>query len=1173
MSTEVGTPKAIDNPYVGPQAFRRGDAFYGRDRETADLLDLLIAERVVLLYSPSGAGKSSLIAAGLVRQLEAEGFEVLPTVRLTHEPPPGSSLSSPPRNRYALSTLLSLEEGLLEEHQHRTADLDTMTVTEYLANRPDLDNTRGNEVLLFDQFEEVITADPNDHAAKEEFFADIGVALQDRNLWALFAIREDFLAEFDPYSRFVPTRFANRYRLDLLGVEQALDAMILPAADRGTDFRREAAEKLADDLRRIRVQRSAGITEELGPTVEPVQLQVACRQVWNRLGADTKAIDLDDVQAVGNVDQALASYYADCIATAVAESGVGERALRDWFENELVTPQGIRGQVLYGPRQNGAFSERAVKMLTDAHLVRAESRRGATWYELAHDRLIEPVKEDNARWREVNLSHFERLATWWDEQNRPDQALLTGPDLVNAETWVAANAATLSPSEQEFLEASRKAAEHAERERRATKRTRRWLVIAVVGCVLAATLGGWAWRAQRQATTSANRFAVTALAGQARDALASDVDLGLLLARAAVDLPEGSPTNSDVQKALQLAVDQSPVVRVLRGHGPATSAVYSPDGRRIASYHDDHSIVVWDVSSGDELYTLPELPGGLIDERSLVFSPDGSRIACVAADGRVAVWPAEADAGEPTWIKPHEGPSSRVAFSPDGRRIASLGFPGLSIAGQDGRIVRGFDAAESADLSGVELEWTSDGTQLVVGDAKGVVSVWNPDTGEHVRDIVTHPSPIVAIDVSPDGSMVASVSVNVVQVHNTATSDSLFYLDRGGLSDISFSADGTRVVAIDQWGAALVIDPSASKIARRIPATGMSPQTVDLDPSNAGRAVVTTESGAPAIWDVTAGYYAREAAIEPLPDGGVITGSWDGSVVAWTADLTPRVLLPATWDPVQALDVSPDGERIAVGRQSAGVEVIATDDSRLIFSMSMGNQGAWAVALSPDGRFVAGGDGGGRVAVWEVSTETEVASSDQSSDQHSDSVVSLEYSADGSQLVSASKDQTAIIWDVDDPLRPARNLPLETRARAAAWNNTGTLIAIGGENGSVQFWDPATGKRLHDGSADGHAKVVNDVAFNTAGDRLASASEDHSIIVWNTENGTGDHQILQGTPPLRLTFDANGERIFVGDGNGSPHLVFLDGDELVRAAEEQTTREELTGSECQRHFEAECPQN
>ena len=1172
MSTEVGTPKAIGNPYVGPQAFRRGDAFYGRDRETADLLDLVIAERVVLLYSPSGAGKSSLIAAGLVRQLEAEGFEVLPLVRLTHEAPPDSSLSGPPRNRYVLSTLLSLEEGLPPEHQRRTADLDAMTVTEYLANWPDLDDKPGNEVLLFDQFEEVITADPNDHAAKEEFFADIGVALRDRNLWALFAIREDFLAELDPYSRFVPTRFANRYRLDLLGVDQALDAMILPAADRGADFKRPAAEKLVDDLRRIRVQRADGVTEELGPTVEPVQLQVACRQVWNQLDENARAIEVEDVEAVGNVDQALASYYADCVAAAAAETGVSERALRDWFETELVTPQGIRGQVLYGPRQNGAFSEGAVRMLTDAHLVRAESRRGATWYELAHDRLIEPVKEDNARWREVNLSHFERLATWWDEQNRPDQALLTGPDLVNAETWVAANAATLSAREQEFFQASRKAAEQAERERRAAKRTRRWLVIAVVGCVLAATLGGWAWRAQRQATTSANRFAVTALAGQARDALESDVDLGLLLARAAVDLPEGSPTNPDVQNALQLAVDQSPVVRVLRGHGPATSAVYSPDGRLIASYHNDHSIVVWDAASGDELYTLPELPdgSGLIDERSLTFSPDGSRIAAVAADGRVAVWPAEANAGEPTWITPNgEDDSFQVAFSPDGRRIASLGFPGLSVAEQSGGIVRGFDAAESADLSGVELEWTRDGKQLVVGDTEGVVSVWNPNTGKHVRDVVTHPSPIVAIDVSPDGSMIASVSANMVQVDAAGTGDGAAYdLDRGGLSDISFSADGTRVVAIDKGGTAIVIDPSQSKTMRWVTATGMSAQTLDVDPSNAGRAVVTTESGAPAIWDVTAGYYDYEAAIEPLPDGGVITGSWDGSVVAWTVDLTPRVLVPASWDPVQDLEVSQNGQRIAVARKSAGVEVIDASDSRVVFSKSMGDLGAWAVALSPDGRFVAGGDGNGRVVVWDVSTGTEVGFSDQ----HSAPVVSLEYGADASQLVSASNDQTAIIWDVD-PLGPAQTLPLGTRARAAAWNNTGSLVAVGGEDGSVQFWDPATGERLHEGSADGHAKAVNDVAFNTAGDRLASASEDHSIIVWNTENGTVDHRIRQGTSPFRLTFDANGERIFVGDGNGSPHLVFLDGDELVRAAEDQTTREELTGRECRRHLEAECPRD
>jgi ABC-type arginine transport system ATPase subunit len=64
-------PPLPPNPYVGPRAFTVNEAarFYGRTRETQDLLDLLIAERIVLLYSPSGAGKSSLILAALVPAL------------------------------------------------------------------------------------------------------------------------------------------------------------------------------------------------------------------------------------------------------------------------------------------------------------------------------------------------------------------------------------------------------------------------------------------------------------------------------------------------------------------------------------------------------------------------------------------------------------------------------------------------------------------------------------------------------------------------------------------------------------------------------------------------------------------------------------------------------------------------------------------------------------------------------------------------------------------------------------------------------------------------------------------------------------------------------------------------------------------------------------------------
>jgi hypothetical protein len=58
--------KSPANPYVGPRPLTAGEKLYGRDRELADLMDLLIAKRIVLLYSPSGAGKSSLLQAGLM---------------------------------------------------------------------------------------------------------------------------------------------------------------------------------------------------------------------------------------------------------------------------------------------------------------------------------------------------------------------------------------------------------------------------------------------------------------------------------------------------------------------------------------------------------------------------------------------------------------------------------------------------------------------------------------------------------------------------------------------------------------------------------------------------------------------------------------------------------------------------------------------------------------------------------------------------------------------------------------------------------------------------------------------------------------------------------------------------------------------------------------------------
>jgi hypothetical protein len=277
------------NPFVGPRSFAYGEQLYGRDRELTELADILIAQRIVLLYSPSGAGKSSLLEAALRPRLESFQFTVLPTIRVGHEPPPAFDALTV-RNRYKLSTLLSLEEGRPAASQLSPAELNDVALDEYLDNWVAEhvavgDATSAEPCLLFDQFEELFTLDPTDLDAKAAFLDEVGVMLRDRGRWALFAMREDFIAQLDPYLSRIPKRLSTRYRLDLLGVDAARTAMQRPALEQSVTFSMEAADHLIDDLRRVRVQRAGQVVEELGPYIEPVQLQVVCRQLWNSLSS------------------------------------------------------------------------------------------------------------------------------------------------------------------------------------------------------------------------------------------------------------------------------------------------------------------------------------------------------------------------------------------------------------------------------------------------------------------------------------------------------------------------------------------------------------------------------------------------------------------------------------------------------------------------------------------------------------------------------------------------------------------------------------------------------------------------------------------------------------------------------------------------------------------------
>jgi hypothetical protein len=454
------------NPYVGPRAFRQDEPFYGRERETRQLINLIIAERIVLLYSPSGAGKTSLIQAALIPRLRSMKFQVLPVVRVNLEPSAELSATSG-LNRYVFSALLSLEESSPADQRFSMQQLASMSLPEYLQARSRPAAEHWVEVLIFDQFEDILILDPTDQDEKREFFRQLGEALEASQRWALFAMREDFVTALDPYLLPIPSRFSNTFRLDLLGKEAARMAIQEPARQAGVEFSETALLKLVDDLRRTRVQRPDGTMEpQLGPNVEPVQLQVVCYRLWEAKPAEQKVISEQNLSVFGEidqslVDQSLADYYAGQVTAIATETGVSERKIREWFNRQLITEHGVRGTVLMQPDQSSGLDNRAIRRMIDAHLVRAEKRGGSTWFELAHDRLIAPLRKDNAAWFKANLSLVQQQADLWDQQGRPESLLLRGKEYLKAENWTRAHQVELLPVEAEYLRACQSFFKHA----------------------------------------------------------------------------------------------------------------------------------------------------------------------------------------------------------------------------------------------------------------------------------------------------------------------------------------------------------------------------------------------------------------------------------------------------------------------------------------------------------------------------------------------------------------------------------------------------------------------------------------------------------------------------------------------------------------------------------------
>ena len=253
----------------------------------------------------------------------------------------------------------------------------------------------GSRVLFFDQFEEFFVIDPGSAGPIGKISSDqLCEALHaDRTLSVVFSIREDYLAQMDPYLRAIPGRLRSRLRLEPLGVEAARAAVIGPARAAGVDFEPEAVEMILTSLLVSKAASASGeIREVRSAYIDLAQLQIVCLSLWQSLRSGTDTIRAMDVEMLGGADRALQDFYASCLDEVSERSSIARRDLHRALVDHFITPFGTRGLVLHNTEQTAGVPNPLIDQLENSRLIRSEFRAGARWHELTHDRLIPAVQ-------------------------------------------------------------------------------------------------------------------------------------------------------------------------------------------------------------------------------------------------------------------------------------------------------------------------------------------------------------------------------------------------------------------------------------------------------------------------------------------------------------------------------------------------------------------------------------------------------------------------------------------------------------------------------------------------------------------------------------------------------------------------------------------------------------
>jgi WD40 repeat protein/serine/threonine protein kinase len=1075
--TQSTTSGQEHSPYPGLSAFTSDDAalFFGRERETEEVVNRLRAQPLLAVVGPSGAGKSSFVHAGVVPSLP-EDWQVI-SFR------PGAV---PLTALAARLGKLGLDPVTMRgEIKARPASLG-----EQLAARG-----KGTVVIVVDQFEELFTLCEN--ATEREQFVEalVGAASTgDDPVRVVLTLRDDFLLHAEALSPLRTRLAASLHLLTTPGRDDLLRILSEPLKRAGYELDEPAlAGEMADAL--------SGARSALA------LLSFTASKLWELRDRRYRQLTRKAYVSLGGIGGALARHAEATLDAMLPDE---QRLVREVFRH-AVTAEGTRAvlprddldQLLGDDRHGPAVIE---KLVTARLLVSSEGPTGGEQIEITHEALIEAWPRLVA-WRSEDAEgtrlrdQLRATARQWDERKRPSGLLWRGDALAEYRLWRSRYPGALTDLETAFATSSIDDAARSLRRRRS-------LLAGSFGVLAAGLIALFVLnRRVADERTVAEKLAadnkaqaeqmhdnlLASYEAQARQYLLDgEYDRALTYIGEARKLGAHGPALDLV--AASVASRLTSKTRTFAHDSPVFDARFSADGTRLVTAGGrEHRARVWSIADGKLIAEL--VHGG--DVFTAQFEP-GGQVLTMSADGTAALFDPTNGARLATFDPHVEKVGLRaVVPSPDGEQIVTvLNDDEVWQWDRTGKLVRKLNAVAGENVEGQiagPCGYSPDGALIAVGDPSGTLRVWNAHTGVLVGSVKGHTNQI-----------------------NT----------------VVFSGDGTRIVTASDDKTAAVWDAVAIKLVVRIHHDD-AVNTAMFSPDGKSFATASNDHTAQ-VWSATTGdrllslegHVGGVNAVTYSPDGTQLaTISDDSTVMLWDAATGRREShLRGHSSGVSRVQYDPRGAQIATASVDKTAIVWSSEPQQRAVPL-VGHKGyVLSGAFSPDGTTVATSDGHGSVRLWDRATGQQRGSLAIEGRE----LYCARFSADGTRLAIGANDGMRL-WD---PATGHVDMLPGASVHDLEWSVDGQLLLSGSEDAIARTWSRDGKPRA---SFKGHDKGVYSAGFSPNGDRLVTTSLDHTTRFWSV--ATGEQLARWDGDFLQVRFEPTGE-LLAGRNYGLEAMIW-----------------------------------